>query len=71
MRFSWKVIPRNMLLFGVHLSNVTLQSNLLIRRIQYEWNNPELVKKEKEEFLAKTKELQEQKANQLAEVAKD
>ena len=71
MRFSWKVIPRNMLLFGVHLSNVTLQANLLIRRIQYEWNNPELVKKEKEEFLAKTKKLQEQKANQLAEVAKD
>jgi hypothetical protein len=55
MRFSWKVIPRNMLLFSVHFSNVTLQSNLLFRRIKYEWNNPELVKKEKEDFLAKSK----------------
>ena len=43
MRFSWVVVPRNLLLLSVHTSNVILQSNLLIRRIMYERNNPELV----------------------------
>lgn len=76
MRFSWKVIPRNMLLFSVHFSNVTLQGNLLFRRIKYEWENPELVQKEKEEFeqkQAKSKlaAISENSSQILNEASKD
>lgn len=36
MRFALRVTPVNYFLFCVHLSNFTLQSNLLIRRLRYE-----------------------------------
>lgn len=71
MRFAWKVNPRNMLLFSVHFSNMTLQSNLLIRRILYEWNNPELVAKEKEDFRRKNELLALQKQQQKEQISQE
>lgn len=71
MRFSWKVIPRNMLLFSVHFSNVTLQSNLLLRRIRYEWEHPELVAQEKENLRKKNELLAQQKLAQAEQHLKD
>lgn len=71
MRFAWKVIPRNMLLFSVHFSNVTLQSNLLIRRIRYEWNNPELVALEKQRLLEDAERRAREGAARLAQESKE
>ena len=36
MRFALRVTPINYFLFCVHLSNFTLQMNLLIKRLRYE-----------------------------------
>lgn len=41
MRFALRVTPVNYFLFCVHLTNFTLQSKLLIKRLNYEWNQPE------------------------------
>ena len=38
-RFAWKVIPRNYLLMTCHMSNVTVQSRLLYRKLTYSKNN--------------------------------
>lgn len=35
MRFAWKVQPRNLLLFGCHLTNVTAQGIQGVRCINY------------------------------------
>ena len=68
MRFAWMVNPRNYLLLGVHTSNVVLQSNLLFRRIKYEWENPELIQKQKEEFLRRQLEQKENAKNLISKV---
>jgi hypothetical protein len=36
MRFALRVRPINYFLFCVHVTNFTLQSNLLIKRLSYE-----------------------------------
>lgn len=37
MRFAWKVQPRNMLLFGCHITNFTLQSVQGTRCFEYNY----------------------------------
>lgn len=37
MRFALVVKPTNYFLFSVHLTNCSLQSNLLVRRLRYEY----------------------------------
>jgi hypothetical protein len=41
MRFALRVTPTNYLLFCVHITNFTLQMNLLQKRLRYEWSLPE------------------------------
>ena len=40
MRFALRVTPVNYFLFCVHLTNFSLQSKLLIKRLNYEWSQP-------------------------------
>jgi hypothetical protein len=45
MRFALRVRPINYFLFCVHITNFTLQMNLLLKRLRYEWAHPEEAKK--------------------------
>lgn len=41
MRFALRVTPVNYFLFCVHLTNFSLQSKLLVKRLKYEWTHPQ------------------------------